>query len=97
MKLEDLLLLGAAVGAGYWLAKRHAEKTAAVASSVIAAPPVTQSVLARVVDPVVIVDDDPYPYGYAYPVYGGGWGWGGGRRGGGGHHGGHGGHHGGHH
>ncbi len=101
MKLENLLLLAGAIGAGYWLAKKRASpvnKTAAAAQAVTAPMRAVTAIPeedAELFAGPVIIESYPayYGYGYPYPWYGGyGGGWGGRRHhhhhggGGGGHH-----------
>jgi hypothetical protein len=90
MKLEHLLLLAGAVGAGYLYAKRKAVTTASLAAPSTMATEVTP--IARTVVVVPEEGAEYFGYPYPYPVYGGPWGggWGRGRGGGRRHHGGHG-------
>jgi hypothetical protein len=92
MKIEHLLLIGAAGFIGFQLAKKRTAQTSSTTRSLMA-PPVDAASVAPVIVNEIYTDD-----GYGY---GPSWGWGtpvfgGGRRGGGHGHG-HGGHHGGHH
>ncbi len=79
MKIEHVLALAAAMGAGYLIAKRYGGGKLGVTAQAVAQP----QVVTRIVEPLVIVDDTPAYYPYPYPAfYGGGWGRGGGRHGG---------------
>ncbi len=81
MKLENLLLLAGAVGVGYYIAKRRAEKAGVTIQKAMVAP--------READVIVdqpVVEIPVYPAVYPAWGYGPAWSWGGGGASGGGHH-----------
>lgn len=92
MKTETLLLIGAAIGVGFLIAKKRGATAAAKIPGT--APRIAARAIPEENAEIVFVQPDVEyvpVWGSPWGSYGGGWG----RRGGGGHHGG--GHHGGHH